>query len=1103
VRPVPSLRPILALVAVLCAASAAWAQDYTTATTSNALESRPAGATKLNTLTSANDNVQTVDLPFEFPYFGRVFTQMTVGSHGYVLPGGNRTVLNAPWPYNNHGQDWTTGAFPYSLSGVGGTAADMDGIIAVLWNQFQNLNDSPSPLVGAAWTWTTGTAPSRKFVVSWESVNVHQGSDTRLVTVQVHFHESSGVITFAYTPPAAAAPTGYGDAAYVLGIDAFDDSRYVTPANGQNRTGAPSDRTFTPRSTTYTGRLRYDALASDATGIGNTTRADQDLSGVRIELRRDGSLLVGSTTTESNGNYSLKSLGVASTSTGSFVAIAQTPAARVLPASGSAPREWRFRTNESLAADGAFGISTLRSAEDANATLRASFHAALRCAAVRSWVASRTTDAVPLLDVVLDDVATVGTSYSPAGANPASLRIGGAASSNPDAWDAARLARAYARHVLASISASPTTPEDSRFDAKSDVQNAFAEAFGYALWIASGGTAAFTDGLGPSSAQSVDLESPTLAAPRTDENAGAVAAALHDLIDAANESGDTVDGTADPDRFLRLVDASATPLSAAAFLQAWVTAGYDGASITRAFVANGALADDASEPNDASDEAAALGPVGVKRTGLVLNRFNEDWFTVTLPSAVPALLADLNWDRATYAATVAFEIRNGAGSVVTSAVASGTGGPVRLQTGPLGAGTYRLAVRHQSGGTIPVYSVQAFTALTVPAKPVQDWTQDRPYDAPIGASGGVPPYTYQTLGSALPNGLLASSTTNRVSGRPTASGAYSATLEVRDSGSPVNSVLRSFTVQIAPPLRFPAAPFAAFAAGSPVARDFPHAGGTGPFVVSVVSGGLPPGLAFAPSGFGVSGTAPDAGSTALRLAATDVAGSAADFDGLAVVCGPGAAKASAAGLAPGRSACGWWVDAVQGSTLGFSVKTAPKNAKRTLSVTVLGPDREPVAGGKTKAGLGKAAGSAVPCGTSGRYFVVVSSEAGDAAQLVGAVTVKPPAGGRGADETFDADETAEVTFGALAGAKLVFKGKGDAKRGLTLRLAGLVDPDGNLVQTTDLVKASGTGFTLTATLPASGTWKVLLAARSDTGEPAKASWTWTVRNPKGAVYVAE
>ncbi len=1081
-------------------AASAWAQDYTITRPTGMLEARPSGATKLPISSSVSRDFVIVDLPFDFPYYGRLYTQMQVTPSGFLLPGNVGPIVNQGNNNANHGQDWTTYAFPYTPNGVGG-ATDVDGIIAAYWDNLRGVNESSGgPSAGAAYRWTTGMAPSRHFVVSWENVLVDPNAGATRFTVQVHLYETTGRIVFAYSNSG-----GYTQTSYVCGLDSYGDARFVTPVtNSDDNLGYPgSDFAFDPRAVTYTGRLLFDKIVSDATGIGNSTEANRPIGGCRLELRRDGGIVANSGTTADDGTFSFSALAVPSSSSGTFHVLSRNDAASVGTTGGGAPYEWTVNSSLSYASGSDMGTLALGSGADSDAALRAPFNVARACLAAYDWAAARTTDVVPRVDVVVDPSASFTSSYQPAGVQSALLRVGGPSSANSDVWDDAIVVRTYARHLLASIAGSPTTAEDHRFDAVTDTQNAFAEGFGYFLWAAVSGESQAIDGLSASSAAVHDMEDPTITVPRGPDVAGCVAAALYDLLDAANEVVDAVDGTSAPERVLELVDGFTVCPTASTFLQAWVDAGYDAAAITRLFVGAGALTDDAFEPNDDRTEAPQLGAVGLRRSSIVLNRFNEDWFDVTLAAAAPALFADVAYDRSMYSAVVGLEVRDAGGTLLATGAPVGPTGPISAATPAVPAGSYRIGVRHLGGDGIPSYSVQSYVALGMAPTPFRDWTQGRPYDAPLGIVGGVPPYTVTTVGSALPPGLAMVTLTARATGTPSAVGTYPFTIQLRDDGDPSHVVLRNQSVTINPPLELTMPGLVAFAVSKPADGVLAHRGGTAPITLTIGEGALPEGVALVGDSLQLAGAAATPGSTRLRLDAVDVAGSASTVDVKAVVCVAGAGRAIALDLAAGDAACGYFVDAVVGSTLSASVKTAKKQPKRLLVPTVLLVDGTAAPGGKLKSKVGSAGASGVPCPATGRYFVVFASAADDATQLVGGATVAPPKRGKAKLLEFDPRDTLRVEIGALAGARLVFKSSGDAKAGLTARVAGLLDPEGRSVPIAGLVTASKTGFTLSADLPAAGTWTVLLGATATGGEKGKLSYAFSIKQPKGEAYSAD
>jgi hypothetical protein len=923
------------------------------------------------------------------------------------------------------------------------------------------------------------------------------------VTIQCQFEEATGRIVFSYS-------AGWGlVGAWVGGIDAPVDSRFIVPpglvnsSNGNNGY-LGNDIVFTPRTLTYSGTLLYDKIVSDATGIGNSTLSNQPLGGVRIELRRDGGIVASTSTTAADGTFSISGLGVASTSTGTVAAVARNAACTVSGTAGGASPEWTAIAGVAYSVGGSVGSLTLGAGADASGALRAAFNVARDCSAAYAWASTRTTDAIPRLDVLVDPTSVFVTDYQKSGASPALMRVASVQGGTSDVWDDAIVVKTYARHVLASIAALPTTTPDYRFDAVTDPQNAFAEAFGYSLWSSVTGGAVAYDGKSATSTVAYDLEHPTITVAKGPDVAGCVAGALHDLVDPADETTDLVDGSAAPGRTFALVDAFAVAPTASTFLQAWVDAGYDGHAITRAFVANGALADDALEPNDAADETASLGAVGFPPRALVLNRFDEDWFSVTLPAAASTLAVDATYDHLTTGATAAVEIRDAGGAVLATGALVPTTGAVHAQTGPVAAGAYKIRVQHVSGGTVPTYALQAYVPPTMNAKPVHDWTVGRPYDLALGVGDGIAPFTLTTPSSFMPPGLGLNSATLRATGTPSTAGEFALTLQLRDGGSPANVVQRTQTVTIHDAFKLPIAPFVGFPAGKTIDVVVPTHEGTPPFTLTVSSGALTSGLAFAPNSLHVTGVATVGPSSAFELDGVDVAGSADHVATRAVVAVQLADKKTPADLAAGVDACGWWFDAVEGSTVTFAVATGKGMPKRALTGAFLAPDRSLVATGKIVGKLGGVSASKLVCPTSGRYYFVASTtDAGLATQLLGTATVKLPKSGKGLNKTFAPNATTTIEFGAVPGSTATVKFAGDKKATLVAKVVAVYDPTGAQVSTAGLVKPSATGGTLPLPLPVGGTWTVVLGATSQNGTPGRFTYSYSVKPLKGATYSAE
>jgi hypothetical protein len=1119
------MRAAVAALAVCALSAAALAQDYTVTTYANTTGNKyvappSSGVTKLALV---QDSAVSVNLPFDFPYFGAVYGTAWVCSNGFIQLG-----VSTPSPNNASAPaNWSNATFPIQ-------STTEQGMLAPYWDELAD----PS-VTGAVKTWTSGTSPNRVFYVSWEGVAHYTVTAVSSITFQIQLFEGTGRIIFAYKQDSSPSTWGgnyysnsYTRSSYSMGIQSPPgDGRYVCastqnpsyPAYSQSGGTVntdygrpPTDYQFDPRVVTFTGTVLYDRIVSDANGIGaSPPQTGQICALMPVEVRRADGSLGFKGTTDATGFFSIKTFALAATTSGSLNVLASCPACLVHNGSSSAATPFAFKTGQTFAgntgATTALGTISIGAAADASGNGRAPLHIARLVQTTSEWVALRTTKSLGTLDVFYDPASSISTAYvyaNPGNNLPAQLRVGSTGSSNPDAWDAFSIRKEYGRHVLATIAAPPTSTlgVDTRFDAVTNPENAFAEAFGCYLHAAISHETQFTDGLTATTATVYSIEEPSLTSPNGIDVAGWDAAALYDLVDAANEPWDWVDGTAGSaaDRPFAAAATLTAPVTFTNFYAAWGTLGYDGLALSRIAIHYGLLADDGSERNDAASEATPLGPLGVRRDAQVLNVYNEDWFQVDAATPVPHLVADVDFDRLTLNTKVTVEIQDTAGTVLATGAAIGGSGPIRATSGAVGAGTYRVRIRHDSGVRIPSYTVQAYAPLDVSNQPFVPWTVNRPYSVGLTASGGVPPYTLAVAPTYVkPAGLVLDSQGLRVSGTPVESGDHFFVLQLSDAGQPANTWSLPVQLTVHDAFTFSYADFVGFPLGRTLKWPAPIHGGTLPFTVSIDSGALPSGISFDPAAVQFSGTPDTPGPVAFGMQGSDAAGSTDAKTTTGVVCVPFGAGPTQADLAAGASACGFFFDAVAGSKASVAVKTAKGGAKRTLSATVIGPDGAPVTGGIVRAGTGKATITSVPCAASGRYYCILSSAAGDATQLLATVKSAPPSAYAGKVALFAPGDTQPVVFGALAGAVLTLKGTPEKGSGLKLAVQALIDPTGRVLDLTTETKLTpvGDGFVLTATLPVSGTWRASISALP--GGTGKLAWSLKLKEPKGVTFDAD
>ncbi|HVU15368.1 MAG TPA: DUF4082 domain-containing protein [Candidatus Didemnitutus sp.] len=85
--------------------------------------------------------------------------------------------------------------------------------------------------------------------------------------------------------------------------------------------------------------------------------------------------------------------------------------------------------------------------------------------------------------------------------------------------------------------------------------------------------------------------------------------------------------------------------------------------------------------------------------------------------------------------------------------------------------------------------------LSITTASLANGTSGTAYSASLGATGGTTPYSWSVIVGSLPTGLSLS-TSGAISGTPTAAGTFSFTVQVADSGSPMQTAPKAFSVTI-------------------------------------------------------------------------------------------------------------------------------------------------------------------------------------------------------------------------------------------------------------------------------------------------------------------
>jgi len=1107
---------LAALVVLGFGASSAFAQqatDYIVSKPAVGSKYEAPPATGVTTLTMApvnDDGAATVTLPFTFNYFHVNYSSIAVCTNGFLTFG----VSTVPW---------VNGGFP--LVNTNYTTQSLNGAVCAYWSDlvagpvtgYNNSNNN-----GTVKTWTTGTAPNRHFVVSWESIFDYgtNGADgAGPMTFQIQLYELGGSIVISYGSAASTFPTSGTSPGYTVGIQGLNGA-YQYPDNwtndGTSNTGRPAtDYLFEYPPLTFSGRIVYDRYVVDESGIGNSSQLNVPLAGFFVEARDGGGQVVGTATTTANGDFTLVSHGVPVSTIGSIAVTSQTTACIVHGSVGAPAYSTTIASNVSYSGDHAYGTISLHQGVDAGGVGRAPLNIARTIQTVYDWATARSSASIPALDVLFSTASALPTTYAPASATPPSMRVGGAAS-NPDQWDASVIRKTYARHVINAITAPPSTPYDQGFDFSSDEQNAFAEGFGYYLNAVISGDRKYFDGINSTTTNVIDLEDASPTSAKSPAVAAWVAEALYDLTDPANETWDTFAGagSAGEQAFL-VVDSLTSPATTTKFYNAWIALTFDVPSLTLDFIHHGVLADDSDEPNDEFATATPIAALGFLKEHRTLNLFNEDWYKFTLTQAVPSITASVVFDRGRYAsAVVALELRSAANSVIALGSAVDASAPIKLTTAALPAGEYRLRVALTSGVPVADYVIQAFAPLTFTSAAFQPWTVGKQYDVPLTISGGIAPYVLTVPSTSIaPTGLVLDGENARVTGVPSgpASGVpvngwyeYGFGLIAQDSARPPNQVQGQQTFRLNDIVRSRFSEFVVFAKDKALDRPWPPVGGTSPYVVALDEGSLPNGVgATGGADLRFVGTPDTAGAGPFKISVTDASGSSATTLSTGVVCVPVGPLA----LAAGKTAGGFYFDAVQGSSIGFAITTAKKQTLRALRLAMFDVDGFRTLPVTPKLLPGKASFTKFIAPSSGRFFCVVASDDALGATTLNCVAkTKLPVSGKGDAGTFSfgGDDTLPLHVGILNGGTLTLTVKPDKKSGLRLKVVALKNPAGESVTlgATDVKVVAKTGMlTLKKLVDVSGTWTVVLGAED--GPRGTFTYVYKLKQPKGGVYLAE
>ncbi len=182
-----------------------------------------------------------------------------------------------------------------------------------------------------------------------------------------------------------------------------------------------------------------------------------------------------------------------------------------------------------------------------------------------------------------------------------------------------------------------------------------------------------------------------------------------------------------------------------------------------------------------------------------------------------------------------------------------------------------------------IYRIGAVITLACPAQNTA--ILGSPYDSFFIETGGTGPFTYSIISGALPTGLSLNSSTGEVTGTPSVVGTFGFTGQVTDSA--LNSATSSCSIIISLSTMIITCPPATTGqVGVFYSSAIGRTGGVAPFVFSVISGSLPPGLSLNSSTGIISGIPTTIGTFNFTLKVMDSQGLSATANCSIIIAPP-------------------------------------------------------------------------------------------------------------------------------------------------------------------------------------------------------------------------
>ncbi len=207
-----------------------------------------------------------------------------------------------------------------------------------------------------------------------------------------------------------------------------------------------------------------------------------------------------------------------------------------------------------------------------------------------------------------------------------------------------------------------------------------------------------------------------------------------------------------------------------------------------------------------------------------------------------------------------------------------------------GAASFSVTVKDSAGNTSPAQplSITVVTLPTVVTTTLPNGTVGVSYSQTLMASGGAPPYSNWTVSTGtLPAGLSLAASSGVISGTPSAAGASSFNVTVKDSAGNT-SPAQPLSITIVAPVTVSTTSLPNGEVGVGYSATLAATGGTPPYSSWTVSSGtLPAGLSLAASTGVISGTPSTGGTSSFSVTVKDSAGNTSPAQPLSIIVASG------------------------------------------------------------------------------------------------------------------------------------------------------------------------------------------------------------------------